>query len=62
MGTLLYFGWSITAPQSMWVELVAEVHEITVGILKALLGAHILAIILHQYQGHHIIDRIKPTA
>jgi len=26
------------------------------------LGAHILAVILHQYQGHHIIDRIKPTA
>jgi len=25
------------------------------------LGAHILAVILHQYQGHHIIDRIKPT-
>jgi len=46
----------------MWVELVAEVHEITVGILEALLGAHILAVILHQYQGHHIIDRIKPTA
>jgi len=60
-GTLLYFGWSITAPQSMWVELVAEVHELTVGILEALLGAHILAVILHQYQGHHIIDRIKPT-
>jgi len=61
-GTLLYFGWSITAPQTMWVELVAEVHELTVVILEVLLGAHILAVILHQYQGHHIIDRIKPTA
>jgi len=60
-GILLYFGWSITAPQTMWIELVAKVHELTVGILEALLGAHILAVILHQYQGHHIIDRIKPT-
>ncbi len=61
-GTLLYFGWSITAPQTMLVELIAEVHELTVGMLEALLGAHILAVILHQYQGHHIIDRIKPSA
>jgi len=60
-GILLYFGWSTTAPQTMWIELVAQVHELTVGILEALLGAHILAVILHQYQGHHIIDRIKPT-
>lgn len=61
-GTLLYFGWSITAPQTMWVELVAEVHEFTVVVLEVLLGAHILAVILHQRQGHHIIDRIKPSA
>jgi len=61
-GTLLYFGWSITAPQTTWIELVAEVHELVVGILEALLGAHILAVILHQRQGHDIIARIKPTS
>ncbi|MDQ6974507.1 MAG: cytochrome b/b6 domain-containing protein [Mariprofundaceae bacterium] len=61
-GTLLYFGWSITAPQTVWVELIAETHELTVGILEALLGAHILAVILHQRQGHNIIARIKPGA
>jgi len=61
-GTLLYFGWSITAPQTAMVEFVAEVHETVVGGLEALLGAHILAVILHQRQGHNIIARIKPGA
>ena len=61
-GTLLYFGWSQTAPQTDVVEIVAEVHELLVLALEVLLAAHILAVILHQRQGHHIIDRIKPTA
>jgi len=61
-GTLLYFGWSITAPQTAMVEFIAEVHETVVGGLEALLGAHILAVILHQRQGHNIIARIKPGA
>ena len=61
-GVLLYFGWSTTAPQTELVEFIAEIHEVTVGGLEALLGAHILAVILHQRQGHNIIDRIKPTA
>ncbi|OIO72477.1 MAG: hypothetical protein CO186_03755 [Zetaproteobacteria bacterium CG_4_9_14_3_um_filter_49_83] len=61
-GTLLFFGWSTTAPQVEWVEIVAEVHELVVGALEALLAAHILAVILHQRQGHDIISRIKPTA
>jgi len=60
-GVILYFGWSITAPQSELIELVASVHEAVVGGLEALLGVHILAVILHQRQGHQIIDRIKPT-
>jgi len=60
-GTMLYFGWSVTAPQSAWVELVASVHRAVVGGLEALLAVHILAVILHQRQGHQIIDRIKPT-
>jgi len=61
-GTLLYFGWSTTAPQTDIIELIAKVHELVVGALEALLAAHILAVILHQRQGHNIVDRIKPTA
>jgi len=61
-GTLLYFGWSITAPQTDMIELIAEFHELVVGGLEALLGAHILAVIMHQRQGHDIISRIKPSA
>jgi len=61
-GTILFFGWSITAPQTELIELVASVHEAVVGGLEALLGVHILAVILHQRQGHDIISRIKPTA
>ncbi len=60
-GTILYFGWSTTAPQTEMIEWVASIHETVVGGLEALLGAHILAVILHQRQGHNIIDRIKPT-
>jgi cytochrome b561 len=61
-GTLLYFGWSTTAPQTEIIELIASTHELVVGGLEALLGAHVLAVILHQRQGHNIISRIKPTA
>jgi cytochrome b561 len=61
-GTVLYFGWSQTAPQTDLIELVAETHELIVGGLEALLAAHILAVILHQRQGHNIIARIKPTS
>jgi len=61
-GAFLYFNWSITAPQTDLVELIASTHELVVGGLEALLGAHIFAVILHQRQGHNIIDRIKPTA
>ncbi len=60
-GVILFFGWSTTAPQTELIELVASTHEVVVGGLEALLGAHILAVILHQRQGHHILDRIKPT-
>jgi len=61
-GSILYFGWSQTAPQTDLIELVAETHELLVGCLEALLAAHILAVILHQRQGHNIIARIKPTS
>lgn len=61
-GALLYFGWSTTAPQTDVIELIASIHELVVGGLEALLGAHILAVILHQRQGHDIISRIKPIS
>ncbi|WP_018295130.1 cytochrome b/b6 domain-containing protein [Mariprofundus ferrooxydans] len=59
-GTILYFGWSQTAPQTAFIELVASTHELVVGVLEALLGAHVLAVILHQRMGHNILARIKP--
>ncbi len=61
-GTILYFGWSTTAPQTEFIELVASTHEVVVGGLEGLLGAHVLAVILHQRQGHNILARIKPGA
>lgn len=61
-GTLLFFGWSITAPQTDMIELIASVHETVVGGLEALLAAHIMAVVLHQKQGHNIVARIKPGA
>ncbi len=61
-GTILYFGWSTTAPQTELIELVASTHELVVGGLEALLAAHILAVVMHQRQGHDIIARIKPSA
>jgi len=61
-GTFLYFGWSQVAEQTAWIESIAWVHETVVNGLLALLGAHILAVILHQRQGHNIIARIKPSA
>jgi len=61
-GAILFFGWSQTAAQTDLIEFVAETHELLVAGLEALLVAHVLAVILHQRQGHHIIDRIKPMA
>jgi len=61
-GTILYFGWSTVAPQTELIELVASTHEVVVGGLEGLLGAHVLAVIMHQRQGHNIIARIKPGA
>jgi len=59
-GVILYLGWSTTAPQSMWIEAVAEVHEAVVGGLMGLIGLHVVAVILHERQGHKVLDNIKP--
>jgi len=60
-GTRLFFNWSITEPQTAAVEAIAEIHETTVVGLQILIAVHILAVVLHQMQGHHILDRIKPS-
>jgi cytochrome b561 len=60
-GTRLFFGWSITAPQTAAVEAIAEIHETAVVGLEILIAVHILAVILHQMQGHNILDKIKPS-
>ncbi|TLS67034.1 cytochrome b/b6 domain-containing protein [Mariprofundus erugo] len=61
-GSILFFGWSQTTPQTEFIEFIAETHELVVGGLEALIGAHILAVIIHQRMGHNIIARIKPGA
>lgn len=59
-GTILFFGWDAHARQTVFIELTGSVHEMIVGGLEALLAAHILAVLLHQWQGHNILARIKP--
>ncbi|MDX8391585.1 MAG: cytochrome b/b6 domain-containing protein [Mariprofundaceae bacterium] len=59
-GVTLFFGWNEHGRQTELIELVGETHEVIVGALEALLAAHILAVFLHQLQGHNIIARIKP--
>lgn len=59
-GVALFFGWNEHGRQTALMETVGECHEILVGIFEALLTAHILAVILHQWQGHNIVSRIRP--
>lgn len=59
-GVLLFFGWNEHGRQSEWIEMVGEFHEAMVGVLEFLLALHVLAVILHQRQGHDIVSRIKP--
>ncbi len=59
-GVVLFFGWNEHGKQTELIELVGETHELLVGIFEALLAAHVLAVILHQLQGHHILARIRP--
>lgn len=59
-GGVLFFGWSETGRQTALIGMVGEIHETLVGLFEALLAAHILAVILHQKQGHNIIGRIRP--
>jgi len=59
-GVVLFFGWNEHGHQSEWIEMVGEFHETMVGLFEALLGLHVLAVILHQRQGHDIVSRIKP--
>jgi len=59
-GVALFFGWNEHGRQTELMEIVGETHELLVGIFEALLAAHILAVILHQKQGHNILARIRP--
>jgi len=59
-GVFLFFGWNEHGKQTELIELIGEVHETLVGLFEALLGAHVLAVILHQMQGHNILARIRP--
>ncbi|MDQ6972610.1 MAG: cytochrome b/b6 domain-containing protein [Mariprofundaceae bacterium] len=59
-GVALFFGWNEHGRQSELIEFVGETHETLVGLFEALLGAHVLAVILHQMQGHNILTRIRP--
>ena len=59
-GAILFNGWNEHGHQSAFIAAAGEVHETVVGALEALLGAHVLAVILHQRQGHNILARIKP--
>ncbi len=61
-GIMLYLGWSTTQPQNMLVELIAELHEVVVLGLEILIAAHIAAVIVHQRQGHNILNRISPRS
>lgn len=60
VGVALFFGWNEHGKQTEWMEMLGETHEMLIGLLEALLAAHILAVILHQMQGHHILARIRP--
>lgn len=59
-GVALFFGWNEHGRQTELMEIIGEAHELLVGIFEALLAAHILAVILHQKQGHNILARIRP--
>jgi len=59
-GAILFNGWNAHGHQSAFIAAVGELHEGIVGALEALLGAHVLAVILHLRQGHDILARIKP--
>ena len=59
-GVILFFGWNEHGKQTELIEMVGEAHEVLVSLFEALLAAHVLAVILHQFQGHNILARIRP--
>jgi len=59
-GVVLFFGWNEHGKQTELMELVGETHEVLVALFETLLAAHVLAVILHQIQGHNILTRIRP--
>jgi cytochrome b561 len=59
-GVILFFGWNAHGRQTDLIGLVGDVHTTLVDILIALLAVHVLAVILHQRQGHNILARMRP--
>lgn len=59
-GVTLFFGWNEHGRQTGLIGLVGDVHTTLVDIFIALLVAHVLAVILHQRQGHNILARMRP--
>jgi len=59
-GVMLFFGWNEHGKQTELIAFVGEGHEVLVAIFEVLLAAHVLAVILHQIQGHNILARIRP--
>lgn len=59
-GVILFFGWNEHGRQTDLIGLVGDVHTTLVNIFLALLAAHVLAVILHQRQGHNILARMRP--
>lgn len=59
-GVTLFFGWNAHGRQSDLIDMVGNVHTTLVDIFFALLAVHVLAVILHQRQGHNILARMRP--
>lgn len=59
-GVILFFFWNEHGRQLYLIDLIGGEHKTMVYILIALLVTHVLAVILHQRQGHNILARMRP--
>jgi cytochrome b561 len=59
-GVILFFGWNAHGKQSNLIDFIGDTHATLVDPLLALLAVHVLAVILHQKQGHNILARMRP--
>lgn len=61
-GLALFFGWNEHGQQTEVIHMVAEAHEVIVGLVEALIALHVIAVVLHIRGGHPILNRIRPFA